>query len=104
MAKLYCPGAKIWDAIMETFKAAAEHCFDAILMDIRMPVMNGLEAAKAIRALPRADARRVPIIAMTANVFDDEIRQTLNAGMDAHIPKPIDPTLLRDTLCKLLFK
>lgn len=63
--------------------------FDAILMDIMMPVMNGLEATKAIRALQRDDARHIPIIAMTANAFENDIQETRSAGMNAHLSKPI---------------
>lgn len=76
--------------------------FDAIVMDIRMPVMNGLEATRAIRALKREDARRVPIIAMTANAYDEDIRQSLSAGMDAHLAKPIEPQVMLDTLLKYM--
>lgn len=76
--------------------------FDAILMDLRMPVMDGLDATRAIRALDRADAKRVPIIALTANTFDSDVRQSLEAGMDAHLSKPVDSDLLYDTLRKLL--
>lgn len=68
--------------------------YDAILMDIRMPVMNGMEAAKAIRALPRPDAGEVPIIAMTANAFDEDARASMEAGMNGHLTKPIDPSAL----------
>jgi len=63
--------------------------FDAILMDIMMPVMNGLDATRAIRALQRDDARHIPIIAMTANAFENDIQETRNAGMNAHLSKPI---------------
>ena len=63
--------------------------FDVILMDVMMPVMNGLEAAKAIRALDREDAKRIPILAMTANAFDSDIKATREAGMNAHLSKPI---------------
>lgn len=68
--------------------------YDAILMDIRMPVMNGMEATKAIRALPRPDAGEVPIIAMTANAFDEDARASMEAGMNGHLTKPIDPSAL----------
>lgn len=78
--------------------------FDAIVMDIRMPVMNGLEATRAIRALAREDARSVPIIAMTANAYDEDMRRSLEAGMDAHLAKPIEPQTLFDTLLKYIRK
>ncbi|MEG1578346.1 MAG: ATP-binding protein, partial [Oscillospiraceae bacterium] len=72
--------------------------YDAILMDIRMPVMNGLEAAEAIRATGSPWAKTVPIIAMSANAFDEDVVKSKAAGMDAHLAKPIDAELLYDTL------
>ena len=72
--------------------------FDAILMDIRMPVMDGLSATKTIRALPRRDAATVPIIAMTANAYAEDIRRTRKAGMTAHLTKPIRQNELYETL------
>lgn len=72
--------------------------FDAILMDIRMPVMDGLDATRAIRALDRADAKKIPIIAMTANVFDTDVDASKAAGMNAHLAKPIEPKPLLETL------
>jgi CheY-like chemotaxis protein len=65
-----------------------------------MPVMDGYEAARRIRTLQRADAKKVPIIAMTADAFADDIQRCLDAGMNAHIAKPIDPELLFDTICR----
>ncbi len=76
--------------------------YDAILMDVRMPVMDGLSATRAIRALDRADAKTVPIIAMTANVFDEDVQRSLQAGMNAHLSKPIEPERLYDTMAKLI--
>ena len=75
---------------LEIFSSSAPGTYDVILMDVMMPRMNGLEATRAIRALPRDDAQRIPIIAMTANAFDDDVRATREAGMDAHLSKPID--------------
>ena len=72
------------------FKENAPGSFDVILMDVMMPVMNGLEAAKAIRGLDREDAGTVPILAMTANAFESDIKATKEAGMNAHLSKPID--------------
>lgn len=63
---------------------------DVILMDVMMPVMNGIEAAKAIRLMDRSDARTITIIAMTANAFDEDRQATRNAGMNAHLSKPLD--------------
>ncbi|MBR1765332.1 MAG: response regulator [Ruminococcus sp.] len=77
-------------------------CYDAILMDVRMPVMDGLDAAAAIRALDREDAKTIPIIAMTANAFDEDVQRSLQAGMDAHLSKPVEPELLFETLASLI--
>ena len=79
---------------LELFRAAPSGYYDAILMDIRMPVMDGYEATGAIRALDRPDAKTVPIIAMTADAFTDDVQRCLDAGMNGHIPKPIDPSAL----------
>ena len=78
--------------------------YDAILMDIRMPEMDGLEAACAIRALDRPDARKIPIIALTANAFDEDVQRSLQAGMNAHLSKPVDSDLLYQTLGELIYK
>lgn len=83
---------------LETFKASSLNYYDVVLMDIRMPVMNGIEATKAIRELERVDAKTVPIIAMTANAYDVDIKASLDAGMNAHLAKPIDPNKLYATL------
>ena len=74
---------------VEKFSAAAQGHYDAILMDLRMPIMTGYEATRAIRALDRPDAS-LPIIAMTADAFSEDIQRCLDAGMNAHISKPID--------------
>ncbi len=75
--------------------------YDAVLMDIRMPVMDGLEATGKIRGLDHPCARTVPIIAMTANAFDEDVQNSLNAGMNAHLSKPVDPDKLCETLYRL---
>ena len=75
--------------------------FDAILMDMMMPVMDGLEATRAIRAIPRADAKNIPILAMTANAFQEDAQECLNAGMNAHLAKPLDMNKLTSTLAAL---
>ena len=81
---------------VEAFTASAENEFDLILMDVMMPVMDGLTAARTIRALPRSDAQRVPIFAMTANAFADDIAESRKAGMNEHLSKPLDAdTMLR---------
>ncbi len=83
---------------VERFEAAAEGTFDAILMDVQMPVMNGYDATRAIRALKRKDAKEIPIIAMTANAFAEDEKEALAAGMNIHLAKPIDITLLRKVI------
>ncbi|WP_434311394.1 hybrid sensor histidine kinase/response regulator [Hominifimenecus sp. rT4P-3] len=83
---------------VERFRQAAEGEFDAILMDVQMPVMNGHEAARAIRSLKRDDAGSVPIIAMTANAFAEDEKAALDAGMDAHVAKPLDMELLKKVI------
>lgn len=81
---------------------SAPNEFDFILMDIMMPVMDGLEAAQKIRQLPRPDAMTVPIIALSANVMDNDIKKTRMAGMNEHLPKPVNSHQLLDTVAKCL--
>lgn len=83
---------------VERFAMAKEGEFDAILMDVQMPVMNGYEATQKIRALARSDAGTIPIIAMTANAFAEDEKEALSAGMDIHLAKPIDVALLRKVI------
>ena len=71
-------------------------------MDVMMPVMNGLEAAHAIRTTDHPDHKKIPIIAISANAFDEDIRRSLASGMNAHLSKPIEVDKLRETLGKLL--
>lgn len=87
---------------LERFKESEEFAFSAILMDMQMPEMDGCQAAEAIRALERADAKEIPIIALTANAFAENIVSTAKAGMNAHIVKPIDVELLCETLGRLI--
>ena len=89
---------------VERFVCSAENEYDAILMDIRMPVMEGTEATKRIRRLPRADAKTVPIIAMTANAFDEDITVTRECGMNEHLSKPINSDVMFRTLEKLILR
>lgn len=77
------------DAV-DKFRSSEENYYDAILMDIRMPVMDGLEATKQIRSSDRTDAFTVPIIAMTANAFDEDMKKSVECGMNGHLTKPID--------------
>ena len=79
---------------VDMFRESSPGFYDAILMDIRMPVINGYEATMAIRALKRTDAKTVPIIAMTADVFAEDVQRCLDAGINGHIAKPIDPETL----------
>ena len=83
---------------VEKFEAASSGHFSAILMDIQMPKMNGYEATRAIRASSHADAASIPIIAMTANAFQEDVRMAIEAGMDAHLAKPVDVDKLVATL------
>ncbi len=83
---------------VERFINSTEGEFDAILMDVQMPVMNGYDATRAIRALERKDAAKIPIIAMTANAFAEDEKEAINAGMDVHMAKPIDLELLKKVI------
>ena len=85
---------------VDAFSNAGEGYYDVILMDLRMPNMNGYEATVAIRALDREDAKKIPIIAMTADAFADDVRKCMDAGMNGHIAKPIDSELIKRTLSK----
>ena len=90
--------------VLEMFKNSEVGRYDAILMDVRMPEMDGLEAAAAIRALDRPDAKRIPIIAMTANAFDEDVQRSLQAGMNAHLSKPVEAEHLYQTLEELIYE
>ena len=83
---------------VEKFSSHESGYYDAILMDMRMPEMDGLEATRAIRAMDREDAKIIPIIALTANAFDEDVQRSLQAGLNAHLSKPIDPNNLFETL------
>ena len=83
------------------YKASETGYYDVILMDIRMPVMDGLEATKLIRRSERADAAAIPVIAMTANAFDDDMKKSIECGMNGHISKPIDMNRIREVLTKI---
>ena len=87
---------------VEKYMERPEGWYDAILMDMRMPVMDGLEATRAIRASGRADAAEIPIIALTANAFDEDVQRSLQAGLNAHMSKPVEPDALFDTLETLI--
>ena len=88
----------------EMFEKSERFYYDAVLMDVRMPEMDGLEATKAIRSLDRPDAPIVPIIAMTANAFDEDVQRSLQVGMNAHLSKPVEPDRLYQTLEELIWE
>ena len=87
---------------LDKFISSNEGFFDIILMDIRMPKLNGIEATKAIRSLEREDAKTIPIIAMTANAYEKDIEECLNAGMNEHLSKPINPDYLYKIISKYI--
>jgi len=88
----------------EIFKNSAENYFDLILMDIRMPIMDGLAATREIRAMERLDAKTVPIVAMTANAYTEDVKACLDAGMNGHIAKPIEPNTMFKKIVKNIRK
>ena len=94
--------AKNGKIAVEMFADSEENYYDAIFMDMRMPVMDGLTAARLIRGLDRTDAQQIPIIALTANAFEEDVQRSMQAGMDAHLSKPVDPDHLYTTLEKLI--
>ena len=87
---------------VDLFAQHEEGYYDAILMDMRMPVMDGLEATRTIRAMDREDARAIPIIALTANAFDEDVQRSMQAGLNAHLSKPVEPEVLFETLESLI--
>ena len=89
------------DAVAMVEKAE-EGYYDAVLMDVQMPVMNGYEATKAIRAMQRKDVKTLPIIAMTANAMEEDKEAALKSGMNAHVAKPLDIELLMSVLHQFL--
>lgn len=89
---------------VEEFKNTSPGTYDAILMDIQMPVMNGHDATREIRKLPRPDAKTIVIVAMTANAFAEDVQKALDAGMNGHVAKPVDMKLLCNTLAGLMEK
>ncbi len=94
--------AKNGEIAVRMFDESPEGYYTAILMDVRMPVMDGLTATKSIRALDRPDAQTIPIIAMTANVFDEDVQRSLEAGMNAHLSKPVESDRLFETMSELI--
>ncbi|MBQ1900107.1 MAG: response regulator [Erysipelotrichaceae bacterium] len=119
MAEDIAINAQIVDMLLSSKDIKTDHCengrialeqfmkhpagyYDAILMDMRMPEMDGLEATKRIRALKREDAKKIPIIALTANAFDEDVQKSLQAGLNAHLSKPVEPERLFETLESLI--
>ena len=101
---IHCAWAKNGEDAEMMFSKSEPGFYSAILMDVRMPVMDGLEATRAIRALDRPDAKTIPIIAMTANVFDEDVERSFEAGMDAHLSKPVEPDKLYETMARLIME
>ena len=95
-----CECAENGKLALDKFTNSEPGYYDVILMDIQMPKMNGYEAAKAIRNSSHIDAKSIPIIALTANAFNEDIARTLSSGMNAHVAKPIDPKILTAELEK----
>ena len=93
---IYPDGAQL----VQAFAAVQPGQYDMILMDVQMPVMNGYEATRAIRAGANPLGRTIPILAMTANAFSEDVQHSLDAGMDAHLSKPVDLHVLEDTVRK----
>lgn len=89
---------------LDVFAASEEYVYDAVLMDLRMPVMDGLEATRRIRAMERADAKTIPIIALSANAYETDVRNSLDAGMNSHLAKPADADELYAELARWIRK
>ena len=87
--------------VVEAFGESEPDQYNAVLMDVQMPVMNGYEASRRIRTSRRPLGKTIPIIAMTANAFSEDVNRSLKAGMDAHVSKPIDLELLEKELWRL---
>ena len=87
---------------VDMFSQSPIDTYDAVLMDLRMPVMDGLDATRAIRALDRPDAGTVPILALTANAFEEDVRHSLEAGMNAHLSKPVDSEVMLESLKRFI--
>lgn len=99
-AGLEVTSAKDGKEAVGIFEESREHYFDLIWMDIMMPVMDGLTAAKTIRAMKRQEAKTIPIFAMTSNAFLDDKKQSKEAGMNEHLSKPLDEKKLMNTIWK----
>ncbi len=102
MREMHVEHAENGRVAVEMFASHEPGYYDAILMDMRMPEMDGLDATKAIRALNREDAAHIPIIALTANAFDEDVQRSMQAGLNAHLSKPVEPEILFKTLESLI--
>ncbi len=89
---------------LEMFQKSSHNYYDMILMDVQMPVLNGYEATRQIRACEHSDAKTIPIVAMTANTFAEDVRNALDSGMNGHLAKPIDMNAMRELVGKLIGK
>ena len=89
---------------VDIFRQGEENSFDIILMDIQMPILNGIEATKKIRMLEREDAKNIPIVAVSANVYTEDVAASNNAGMNAHLSKPINFNELQKVFNSLIKK
>ena len=98
MREMTCDHAENGRIALDMFRDHPPFYYDAVLMDLRMPVMDGLKAAEAIRTAGREDSQSIPIIALTANAFDEDVQQTLRSGMNAHLSKPVEPERVYETL------
>ena len=87
---------------LDKFTESEEGFFDLVLMDVMMPVMGGIESASLLRKIEREDAKSIPIVALTANAFQEDIQKCLDAGMNTHLSKPINPKLLIQTISDLI--
>lgn len=89
---------------LDKFASSSENYYDLILMDVQMPIMTGSGATIAIRALQRSDAKTIPIVALTANVFPEDIKEVISVGMDSHIAKPFDFTTAKSIISRFIMK
>lgn len=89
-------------ACIDVYRKAKAYAFDVILMDIRMPGIDGLTAAKEIRRMSKEDAQIIPIIAVTANAYEEDVQKALDAGMNGHLAKPIDPQNMYETIARVI--
>ncbi len=87
---------------MVRLRHARREPYNLILVDWQMPEMDGVETTRRIRAMERADAKEIPIIALTANAFDEDVQRSLQAGLNAHLSKPVEPDILFETLESLI--